>query len=164
MCEFLIKYTDFVNLDAKKDRAAYKRNMIISIVEDNHNWGIMESKLAWIAAGNSSVNWHGKTVIIRAKNIPVSKANALVDIQNEDDAGTELRDVDGDAVSAILLQNPEDYPPYMYRRRRWWINLDNLPANIKSNLDILGEANVTLGQIRNHIKRIRDNAQFTGLD
>jgi len=165
VCELLIKAKDHTHPDPTKDRrGAYKRGMVGAVCEDGHSWGRLESKQQWIAEGNDPALWHDKTVIVKIPGALVVKVEALLAPQEEDDTGAPLRDVDGTGVPEAILPNPEDYPRYTYRRRLWKLAIDNIPAGVLNALKNDGEVTVTPAQVRNYLKRIRDDAQFTGLD
>lgn len=146
MCEILI------NISVAENIKRYDKGMIVVIFEDGHTWGRLESKQQWIAEGNSADTWpsQGKFVIIKIPTVLADKARGLLEHQEEDDLGNPFIDTDG--------------KPIIYRRRRWKLLADSLPAAIRNTLATNGEITVTVAQIRNYLKRIRDNAQFTGLD
>lgn len=147
MCEILIKASDAVNTDTIKNRTGcYKRGMPIVVFEDGHIWGREESKQQWILEGNTSASWpsQGKFVIVKIPTAPVPKAQALLDLQTEDDLGVETGG--------------------LYRRRRWQLLVNSLPLAVRNTLATNGEVTVTVAQIRAYLQRIRDAAQYIGLD
>lgn len=153
MCELLIFVRNNTNPDPEKDRrGCYKRGMPVCVFEDGHTWGREESKQQWIAEGNAAADWpgQGKFVILKVPGVPAAKAQALLDLQTEDDAGVPLTDLDG--------------APKVHRRRRWQLLADSLPVGVRNTLTTTGEYTTTVAAIRNYLKRIRDNAQYTGLD
>lgn len=153
MCELLIFVKNNTNSDPEKDRrGCYKVGMPVVIFEDGHIWGREESKQVWIAEGKLSADWpgQGKFVIIKIPGVPAVKAQTLLDKQTEDDAGTPLVDAQGS--------------PIVYRRRRWQLLSGSLPAGVKSTLATTGEYTTTVAAVRSYLRRIRDDAQFTGLD
>ena len=151
MCELLVFVKNNANPDAVKDRrGCYKRGFVVCAFEDNHVWGREESKQQWILEGKDPVQWSAKFVIIKIPAVPAAKAQLLLERQTEDDAGVPLTDANGNPVA--------------YRRRRWSLLVDNIPNVVKNTLLTNGEITVTVAQIRNYIKRIRDAAQYTGLD
>jgi len=156
MAELLIKLIDHIHPDPGKNRrGAYKKGMIIISFDDGHVWGRNESKQQWIADGNSAETWHGKTFILKLPNISLSKVSDLALDQDVDDAGAPMP-----------LES--DGKPQSYRRRNWQLLVDLLPTPLDIQLASDGEItipeNQIVGQLRAQIKRIRDNAQFTGLD
>jgi len=153
MCELLIFAKNNTHLDSEKDRrGCYKRGMPVVVFEDGHTWGREESKQQWIAEGNPAADWpgQGRFVLLKLPGVPAAKAQALLDHQTEDDAGTPLLNPDGS--------------PITFRRRRWQLSVDSTPLAVRNTLDSTGEYTTTVSAIRNYMKRLRDNAQFTGLD
>lgn len=147
MCELLIFSGNNSNADPEKDRrGSYKRGMIVCVFEDGHSWGREESKQQWIAEGNATATWpgQGKFVILKLPGVPSSKAKPLLDAQEEDDTGVPL--------------------PGTFRRRRWLLQVDSLPAVVRNALARDGEYVTTVTAVRNYLQRVRDSAQFTGLD
>jgi hypothetical protein len=83
-------------------------------------------------------------IIIKIPGLSVDKANSFIKEQTEDDLGAPTIN--------------------MYRRRRWHLVWANLPQAIKDEILSTGEYTTTVAKIRNYLKRIRDNVQFTGFD
>lgn len=148
MCELLI------NISVAENIKRYDRGMVVDVFENGYlsQTGRETSKQYWIAEGRDAAQWpgQGKFVIVKIPSVPADKAKGLLEHQEEDDLGNPLVDVDGN--------------PIMYRRRRWTLLFNNIPAAIRNTLIADGEITVTVSQIRNYLKRIRDNAQFIGLD
>ena len=82
-------------------------------------------------------------VVVKIPGVSVATVEALVQPQTEDDSGNPA------AVT--------------FRRRRWRVLVDNLPAGIKQTLAQTGEITVTPAQVRNYVRRVRDNIQFGDL-
>ena len=151
MAELLIKIKDHTNPNPTKDReGAYKKGMIIIVVEDNYLWARMESKQQWIAEGNSVDDWHNKTAILKIPGLAIAKVEELISQQIEDDDGVPIFDVRD--------------RPFTFRRRRWRLLIDSLPASIRNTIIADGEVTTTKAKIRDHLKRIRDNSQYTDAD
>lgn len=157
MCELLIFARNNTHPDPDKDRrSCYKRGMPVVVFDDGHTWGREESKQQWIAEGNVAADWpgQGKFIILKIPGVPAAKAQALLDQQTEDDAGVPLLDPDG--------------TPLVYRRRPWRALIDDLPTAVRNTLTTTGEYTADIAAkrqaIRDRLKRIRDNAQYTGLD
>lgn len=152
MCEILIKIDDRINPDPEINRRCYKKGMAVAVFEDGHTWGRLESKQQWIAEGNTAASWpsQGIFVIVKIPTVLAAKAQALLEHQTEDDLGNPLVDADG--------------RPIVYRHRRFKLFVDDIPLAVRNTLATNGEITVTVAQIRAYLKRIRDNAQFTGLD
>lgn len=153
MCEFLIFTRDNTHLDPEKNRrGCYKRGMVVVVFEDGHTWGREESKQQWIAKGGVAADWpgQGKFILLKIPGVPAAKAQELLDPQTEDDAGTPLLNPDGS--------------PKTYRRRRWQLLADSLPLAARNTLATAGEYTTTVAAVRSYLQRIRDAAQFTGLD
>jgi len=87
-----------------------------------------------------------KFVLVKITGLAAKKVRGLVSPQDEDDIG--------------VSQDPAQ----PFRRRRWRLLVDNIPNAIKIKLRDEGEVTVTKTQIRNYLRRIRDNAQYTGMD
>ena len=150
MAEFLVKVSSNTNPDPEKDRrGCYKRGYVVSVVRDGHVWGLEESKQAWIAAGRDPALWPNHFYIIRVPTVTYEQVMALATSQVCDDAGVPLVDENG--------------IPIIFRRREYYLNIDTLKASIKTALETNGEVTVTVQDIRNDVKRIRDNASFPGL-
>ena len=153
MCEILIFAKNNTHPDPEKDRrGCYKRGMPVVVFEDGHAWGREESKQVWIAEGKPAADWpgQGKFVILKIPGVPAAKAQELISHQVEDDVGTPLINFDG--------------APIAWRRRRWQLLVDGIPLAVRNILASTGEYTATIAQIRNYLKRIRDGAQFVGLD
>lgn len=148
MCEALIFIKDNTHTDPIKDRrGAYKSGYVVVVQEDGWAWGRLESKGRWIADGRNPAEWpnEGKLGIVKIPGIPASRITSLLDAQKVDDAGN-------------LIEGT-------YRRRNWRLRLDLLPLNLKNTLFNTGELSVANpATIRNYIKQIRDDVQYTGLD
>jgi len=166
MAEILFKIVDHVNPDPVKDReGAYKAGMPIAVFEDGHVYGRMESKQQWLAEGFSYAGWHRKTAIIRIPGVSVAKVESIIEPQTDNDSGAQLRDTgEGAGVPDILLADPNAWPLYTFRRRRWQLKIADVPNVVKQAIQQYGEYTTTPAAIRNYIKRIRDDVQFTGLD
>ena len=151
MAEILIKTKNVTHSDLEKDRrGCYQRGYPVVVFEDGHIWGREESKQVWIVEGKDPAQWEDKFCIVKIPGLSVLKVQALIEAQTEDDAGNPLIDAQG--------------MPIVYRRRRWKILVDNIPPAILNQLKNAGEVTVIVSQIRNYIKRIRDNVQYVGLD
>jgi len=151
MAELLIKTRNYTNPDGEADRtASYKKGYIIAVRENGYQWARYESKQQWLAEGLSADDWHNQTAILKVPDITAAKAIELTSDQVEDDNGAPLTDSDG--------------APVRFRRRRWQLLVDNIPAGKKAEIRDNGETSATKTQIKNFLKRIRDNAQYTGLD
>lgn len=147
MCELLVFVRNNTNADPEKDRrGCYKVGYVVIAVDDGYTWGREESKAQWVADGGAAGSWpgQGRWVIIKIPGISAAKAKELINEQREDDAGVQTSTV--------------------YRRRLWRVKHELLPLAIRNQLAADGEITVTLAQVRNYIKRIRDDAQYTGLD
>ena len=149
MCELLIKIVDYLNIvDSTQDRiGSYKKGMVIDVREDGAHWARMESRATWLAEGNLANKWHGKTAIVKIPGVPVSKAKELLSTQSEDDTG-----ISQPTVGVV------------FRRRRWRLLHDSLPLVVTNALKNNGEVIVTKAQVKDFIERIRDGANYTGLD
>lgn len=140
MCEILIFAGNNTHVDPEKDRrGCWKRGYPVVVKEDGHQWGAEEGL--------------PKFVLIKIPGIPAVKAEALLYPQVVDDAGIPTYE---NAVGAFPLRA-------IYRRREWRLSWQSLPSGIQNTLSTVGNITVTVSQIRNYLKRIRDNAQFTGL-
>ena len=137
MSQLLIKLKDHTNTDPVIDRqGAYKRNMVIAVVDDSHVWGKMESKAAWIAAGNSAESWHGKTGIIELKG----KSNsAIADLQDH-----------------LYLAGPIER--VVDCRRKWEIAIDSLPVPLQRKLHADGVISVAAASLNGLVRKIGNPA------
>jgi hypothetical protein len=147
MCEILFHAKNNTHADSVMDRRwCYKRGMPVVLHEDGHTWGRLESKQQWIAEGNTAGSWpsQGQFVIIKIPGVTKAKALSFIDEQTEDDSGLETGK--------------------MFRRRRWTLLVDSLPQSVRNTMNSTGEYTTSVAAIRNYLKRIRDNAQYTGLD
>jgi hypothetical protein len=154
MCEILIRLVDKTHPDPEEDRLCIKRSMVIYIGEDGHPWTYRESMQAWIASGRDVEKWPHETAIIKVPGWPVADAEALVEAQYVDDAGTPLYFVDpGDSV-----EHPD--MPVKYRKREWYGDLDALPQPMKNDIRKNGELEVNQAQLEFYLKRIRDDAPW----
>lgn len=140
----------------KERRGCWKRGMVVTVQEDGWTWGRMESKQVWIAEGNAAAEWpnQGRMGIVKIPGVPAAKALALLEPQDVDDAGVPY------------YENLAEAQPRRatYRRKAWRLLVDNVPLAIRQTMLADGEITVTVSQIRNYLKRIRDDAQFTDLD
>lgn len=85
-----------------------------------------------------------KFVVVKIPGVPAAKAAAFLEAQLVDDAGAPFTGI--------------------FRRRAWQVAWLALPAGIRNTLQTTGKITVTVAQIRNYLRRIRDDAVFTGLD
>jgi hypothetical protein len=110
--------------------------MPVVVMEDGHTWGAEETL--------------PKFVVVKIPGVTADKARSFIDVQLDDDAGGLNLTAQGQRQA--------------FRRREWGVNWATLPAGIKNTLLTTGEVTVTVAQIRAFLRRIRDDAQFTGLD
>lgn len=162
MAELLIFAQDNTHSDPEKDRSGcYKRGMVVAVFDGGHMWGREESKQVWIGEGQDPAQWPGKFAIIKLPGVSADKARELLAEQMEDDAGTPT------VQPGSLLQSDGPYPR-RFRRRRWRLDFSLLPAAIRTALQNDAEytANTAARRqaIRDALKRVRDAAQYTGLD
>lgn len=136
MAELLIKWVDATHADPEKDRrGCYKRGDVVIVQKDGHEWGAKEGPPNF--------------VILRIPGAARALAERLTEEQDDDDAGVLLQDEQGQRRA--------------FRRRRWRVDLDDLPAAIRTALQTNGRASITRAQIRSRLKRKRDGAQFNDL-
>lgn len=136
MAELLIKARDAEHADPEKDRrGCYKRGDVVIVQDDGHEWGRKEGPPNF--------------VVLRIPGAARSLAERLTEEQDDDDDGTPLQDEQGQRRA--------------FRRRRWRVDLDDLPAAIRTALQTNGYASITRVQIRQRLKRKRDGAQFNDL-
>lgn len=162
MAELLIAARDNIHPNPEKDRCGcYKRGMVVVVADDGHVWGREESKSVWIAEGRDPAQWPGKFVIVRLPGLPAEKARELLAEQMEDDAGVPT------IQPGSILHSDGPYPQ-RFRRRRWRLDIAALPVAIRNALQSNGEftANTAARRqsVRDALKRVRDAAQYTGLD
>ena len=141
MCEILIFAGNNTHADPDTDRrGCWKRGYPVVVKEDGHPWGA-EERLP-------------KFVVVKIPGMPAAKAEAFLEPQMVDDAGVPV------------YENVVEAQPRwgIYRRKAWRIAWASLPAGIKNTLQTTGEITVTVAQIRNYLKRIRDDATYTGFD
>lgn len=120
--------------------------MIVNVFEDGHVWGRFESKQIWIAEGNSAALWpqQGRMAILKIPGVLAEKALSLLNTQLVDDAGVPVFTV--------------------FRRKEWKLVFDTLPLAVRNEVLSTGEYTTTVVAIRSFLRRIRDDAQYTGLD
>ena len=136
MAELLVKARGAAHADPEKDRrGCYKRGDVVIVQEDGHEWGRKEGPPNF--------------VILRIPGAARALAERLTEEQDDDDAGAPLQDEQGQRRA--------------FRRRRWRVDLDALPAAIRTALQNEGRASITRVQIRSRLRRKRDGAQFTDL-
>jgi hypothetical protein len=133
MAELLLKARNAQHADPDIDRhGCYKRGDIVVVMPDGHQWGTKEGLPNFVK--------------IKIPGLNHETVRELIDEQREDDAGNPLFDDDGQ--------------PILFRRRRWRVLVDSIPTTIRNQLRDFGEVTVTRAQIRNYVKRIRDNLTF----
>lgn len=133
MAELLIKARNAQHADPDKDRrGCYKRGDIVVVMPDGHAWGAKEGLPNFVK--------------IKIPGLNHETVRELIDEQQEDDAGNPLLDNEGS--------------PLTFRRRRWRVLVDSIPTTIRNQLRDFGEVTVTRAQVRNYVKRIRDNLTF----
>lgn len=140
MCEILIFAGNNTHPDPVKDRGCHKRGMPVAVGDDGHSWGTGEALPDY--------------VVIKIPGVPASKAQAFLESQMEDDTGTPY-------YETIPEANPRCTT---YRIKAWRVVWASLPAGVQNALQTTGEYTATVTQIRNYLRRIRDDARFTGLD
>lgn len=135
MAELLIKLVDATHEDPEKDRrGCYKRGDVVVVQEDGHEWGAKEGPPRFVR--------------LHIPGAARALAERLTEEQDDDDNGAPL---------------PDAQEGRRFRRRRWRVDLDALPAAIRTALQTTGRASITRAQIRSRLKRKRDGAQFTDL-
>ncbi len=145
MAELLIIAANHTHPNPEVDRASVcKAGMVLRVVRDGYEWDRYTSKQQWIKEGFHADDWVAKGVIIKIPGMAIPKVRELLDRQTVDDLGVETGRT--------------------FRFRAWRILKSGLPAPLKARLRNDGEITVTKAQIRNFIKRIRDNRQFEGMD
>jgi hypothetical protein len=136
MAELLIKARDATHADAEKDRrGCYKRGDVVVVMDDGHEWGAKEGPPNFVR--------------LRIPGAARALAERLTEEQDDDDTGAPLPDEQGQRRA--------------FRRRRWRVDLDALPAAVRTGLQSDGVASITRVQIRSRLKRKRDGAQFNDL-
>jgi len=136
MAELLIKARDATHADAETDRrGCYKRGDVVVVMEDGHEWGAKEGPPNFVR--------------LRIPGAARALAARLTEEQDDDDDGKPLAEEQGERG--------------IHRRRRWRVDLDALPAAIRTALLNSGVASITRAQIRSRLKRKRDGAQFNDL-
>ena len=141
MCEILIFAGNNTHPDPEVDRrGSWKRGYPVVVKEDGHEWGA-EERLP-------------KFVVVKIPGAPAAKVEAFLASQMVDDAGVPV-------YENIINAQPSRG---VYRRKAWWVAWASLPVNIQNTLQTSGTITVTVAQIRSYLRRIRDDAQFTGLD
>jgi len=127
----LVKARDASHPDPEKDRrGCYKRGDVVAVMPDGHVWGAMEGPPNFVH------------VDITGASLEVLQR--LVEEQDDDDDGNYLG-VEDDGVTRRR-----------WRRRRFRINLDNLPLARRNELASRGQTTITRVSIRNHLRRKRD--------
>lgn len=147
MCEILIYSANRTHADPDKDRAGcYKRGYPVVVMDDGHTWGREESKAEWIASGRDPSQWPDYFYIIKLPGIDTELAREMIAEQTEDDTGQDTGST--------------------YRRRRWIFDINSLQNAVRNTLLSTGEYTAATAGARNSmrsaIKRIRDNASYTG--
>lgn len=141
MCEILVFAGNNTHADPVKDRrGCWKRGYPVVVKEDGHEWGAEEGL--------------PKFVVVKIPGVPAAKAQAFLEPQMVDDAGVPTYENFIEAEPRRAL----------FRRKVWRVKWADLPAGIRNTLQTTGEVTVTVQQIRNYLRRIRDDAQYTGLD
>lgn len=141
MCEILIFAGNNTHPDPATDRrGSWKRGYPVAVKEDGHQWGAEEGL--------------PKFIVLKLPGVPVAKAEAFLAPQMEDDAGVPT------------YENVLEVPPRraIFRRRASHLKWADLPNGVKNTLQATGEYTTTVAAIRTYLRRIRDDAQFTGLD
>lgn len=141
MCEILIFAGNNTHVDPEKDRrGCWKRGYPVVVKEDGHEWGAEEGL--------------PKFIVVKIPGVPAAKAEAFLEPQDVDDAGLPYY---ANLIEAVPRRA-------IYRRKAWRVAWTSLPAGISNTLQTTGEITVSVAQIRNYLRRIRDDAQYTGLD
>ena len=137
MARLLVKARDASHADASKDRrGCYKRGDVVAVMPDGHEWGAKEGLPNFVRIDVPAL---GDAVV-----------GALADEQTEDDAGVEL-------------QPGADGVRQHRRRRRWRLNLADLPLARRNELAATGETTLTRVGLRAVVRRKRDGGQFNDL-
>lgn len=143
MAELLIKVRDSVHTDQVKDRrGSYKRGDVVVAMNDGHTWGKAEGLPNFVR--------------LRVPGLSLALVQRLTEEQDDDDDGNPL-------PSEVFISNEPIELDRIFRRRRWRVDLDALPASVKTALQNTGVASITRVQLRSRLKRKRDGAQFNDL-
>lgn len=141
MCEILIFAGNNTHPDPEKDRrGSWKLGYAVVVKEDGHEWGAEEGL--------------PKFVVVKIPGVPAAKAEAFLEPQMVDDAGVPV-------YENVIVAQPIRA---IYRRKAWRVAWASLPAGVQNILQTTGAITVTVAQIRNYLRRIRDDAVFKGLD
>lgn len=136
MAELLIKAVDATHPDGETDRAGcYKRGDVVVVQEDGHQWGMKEGPPRFF--------------VLKIPGVEKSRVERLCEEQDDDDAGRPF--VDGEGRRRV------------FRRRRWRVDIDSLPAPVRNALSGTGVASITRLQILSALVRKRDGGPFTNL-
>lgn len=136
MAELLIRIGD----QDTNNPSAFKDGDIVSIYEDGHQWGIGESKQAWLAAGHTAASWPGIFLIVKIPTVTVDRARKALPVVTE--TLKKAVAIAGANVLAVAPLTPKD----LTRDRI------SAPSYAKLGLDIsTGVITITFAQIKNFV-------------
>lgn len=152
MPKLLIKLIDHTNPEPAIDmRGAYKRGMVIVVVEDAHVWGRLEHYQTFLDAGGDPADWHGKTAVINLTGIGRA---AIADLEYGENSAIVLPDVVNE-ITGLL----EPAPLVVVRRRLWKIDIDNLPPPFLGRLETEFELTMPAAALAGLVRSITANTQ-----
>lgn len=115
-----------------------KRGMAISVQESGFNWG------------REHISFFPNSCFVDITDATVAQLKEVLQPQIEDDEG--------------IPQFDEEGVPKIFRRCRWHVLIDNVPAGTKAQIKANGIVYLTKVQIRTFIRRIRNNDQYAGIN
>lgn len=133
MCKFLVAAVYSEHPDPVEDRYRFKPGQVPKVYEDDHVFSAKQQLPRFFQ--------------IEVKNAPVAALKFLEERQDENDDGIKQGIPGRDDI--IWLP--------MFRRRRWMVDVTNLPAGLLKQLQSTGFISVSMGVIRSAVFRIRDS-------
>jgi hypothetical protein len=130
----------FMNRSNGPNAAHWKLGDIVAVQEDGHEWGLLEAKSKWIAAGRIGAEWNGAFFLLKLPSVTVAQVEQFL----------------ADFPTATDAQGG---------RRLWRFNVESLTANQLNSLIAKGEfvsnVDLTEAQIKDKIRRKDTNAAAT---
>lgn len=132
-------------------RHFHRRGDPLIAMPGNHVWGANEDKRAWIAAGKPAADWPGSFFTLRITGLTVARARRFIEAHHRP----------ATVVDQEFTAPDESDRKVLVRRKRWRLNISELPQQLKNKLQADGYASVTLAQIKPYFRHRYNNTQVS---
>ncbi len=119
--------------------------------QGNFVWGANEDKRAWIARHGNADNWHGYFFTLRITGLTVTRARRFIEAHTRPATTIEVEYTAPDEADRIVIM----------RRKRWRLNISELPVLLRQKIDLDGYAVVSFDDIKPYFRHRYDDTQIS---